>query len=150
MMPPKDEWGPGPWQDEPDRAEWRHAGLPCLVKRSPGGGNWCGYVAVPPGHPCHGAGYDDPEVEVHGGLTYAGLCDGQEGGGICHVPRAGEPAEVWWLGFDCHHCYDFAPQYAAYFAAIGRSSCPDEVYRDLAYVTAETNSLAEQLAEMAS
>jgi len=147
----KSEWGPGPWQDEPDRVEWRHAGLPCLVRRSPMGGNWCGYVAVPPGHPLHGADYDTPGVDVHGGLTYAAACDGSEGVGICHVPREGEPADVWWLAFDCHHLWDIAPCFLAEMARIGipQHRHGHEVYRDLAYVTAETNRLADQLAELA-
>jgi len=145
---PKSEWGDGPWQTEPDRVEWRHAGLPCLIRRSPGvTGVWCGYVAVPPGHPAHGAGYDDVAVDVHGGLTYAGDCDGDEGVGICHVPRPGEPADVYWLGFDCGHAFDICPALEARYRDLATR---DQVYRDLAYVTAETESLAEQLAEMAA
>lgn len=27
----KSSWGDGPWQQEPDRAEWTHRGLPCLA-----------------------------------------------------------------------------------------------------------------------
>lgn len=37
----KSAWGPGPWQDEPDRVEWEHAGLPCLMVRSRDLGQWC-------------------------------------------------------------------------------------------------------------
>lgn len=29
----KSGWGPGPWQDEPDRKEWTHAGFDCLIVR---------------------------------------------------------------------------------------------------------------------
>lgn len=86
----KSDWGAGPWQDEPDRVEWDHAGLPCLAARSPTGGNWCGYAAVPPGHPLHGQDYNAVDVDVHGGLTYADRC----GGHICHVPKPGEPEDV--------------------------------------------------------
>jgi hypothetical protein len=50
---PKSSWGPGPWQDEPDRLEWTHAGLYCLMIRNDLG-SWCGYVGVPPEHPLHG------------------------------------------------------------------------------------------------
>ncbi len=47
----KSEWGPGPWQDEPDKAQWLDAGsrLPCLIVRGPVGA-LCGYVGLPPGH----------------------------------------------------------------------------------------------------
>ena len=103
----KTAWGAGPWQAEPDRKEWKDpaTGLPCLAHRNEGDGNWCGYVAVAPGHPAHGKDYDDVAADVHGGLTYAGKCSGH----ICHVPAPGEPDNVYWLGFDCHHWNDLAP-----------------------------------------
>lgn len=100
-------WRDGPWSSEPDRVEWRAHGLACLIVRNDSGA-LCGYVGVPPGHPWHGRDYCDDEldgVEVHGGLTYASPCSGP----ICHVARAGEPADVWWLGFDCIHAGDYAP-----------------------------------------
>lgn len=151
---PKSEWGPGPWQNEPDREEWRHAGLPCLIVRGPWGA-LCGYVGVPPEHPAHGidggtwAGSARIPVEVHGGLTYGAPC--QVGGEICHVAREGEP-EPFWLGFDCAHSGDLMPGMVALERREGLSShrvtaamWPVE-YRDIAYVRAETNRLAEQLA----
>jgi hypothetical protein len=52
------QWGVGPWDDEKDRYEWESEGLACLALRAEMG-NWCGYVAVPPGHPWHGVGYGD-------------------------------------------------------------------------------------------
>lgn len=58
----------GPWKGEPDRVDFEHAGLPCLLKRSEDMGNWCGYVAVPPGHPLHGKDYAAADVDVHGGV----------------------------------------------------------------------------------
>lgn len=148
----KTEWGPGPWQDEPDRVFWRHSpsGFPCLAKRGPSG-SWCGYVAVPPGHPAHEATYDGLEVEVHGGLTYAEHCDGNEGTGICHVPAEGEPDNVWWLGFDCAHYNDFSPGTAALMRSLGSHSplLDGGTYRDLAYVRVEIERLACRLAEVA-
>lgn len=157
----KSEWGVGPWTTEPDRAEWRHAGLPCLAVRGPEfSGHWCGYVAVPPGHPLHGKGYSeiDHDLAVHGGLTYAHECAGH----VCHVPKPGEPADVWWFGFDCAHAGDLSPAYRAKYLTHGypfRSDPYDhakavaahdwtveDVYRTLDYVQAEANRLAEQLA----
>jgi len=108
------------------------------------GGNWCGYVAVPPGHPAHGKGYDDVDVRVHGGLTYTGLCSGH----ICHVPEPGEPDDVYWLGFDCHHCNDLAPAFHMRGKEIGCHGDPTDEYRDLEYVEAECASLAAQLHAM--
>lgn len=150
----KSTWGAGPWTEEPDRAEWKHAGLPCLALRNRHG-SWCGYVAVPPGHPLHGTDYDAVDVDVHGGLTYAAKCDGH----ICHVPQPGEPDDVWWLGFDCGHAGDFIPGIAAslreigfkepydHVAAVGASSFFVDAYRTLDYVRTETNRLAEQLVQ---
>jgi hypothetical protein len=185
-MTTKPQWGEGPWTAEPDREEFRHAGLACLLHRGQLGA-WCGYVAVPPGHMLHGKHYgaDVPELreawerrkqsdgdmtlgramnalsgrdkasaevlfDVHGGLTYSDSCQGK----ICHVPAPGEPDDVWWFGFDCGHLGDLTPSMAALrqnpvFPLSLREAPPRaEVYRDIAYVRAETQRLAEQLAEV--
>lgn len=134
----KTKFGPGPWQDEPDRVEFEHAGLPCLMKRNRFG-VWCGYAAVPPGHPLHGRSMSTPKVSVHGGLTYASACDGD----ICHVPKPGESDDVWWYGFDCAHGDDLTPDLHLRFPEL--DSFNGE-YRDQAYVEFEVRSLAEQLA----
>jgi hypothetical protein len=86
-------WPAGPWLDEPDREEFEHKGLPCILARSPVTGAWCGYVGLAPGHPCHKKGFagvdtdDVDRLEVHGGITFAQECCGC----VCHVPKAGEP-----------------------------------------------------------
>jgi hypothetical protein len=142
-------YGPGPWVGEPDRLEWRHRGVPCLMVRNMEIGNWCGYAAVPPGHPWHGKDTDEFEdairVEVHWGLTYADACAGD----ICHVPLPGEPGDVWWLGFDCAHAFDATPFTAKLRAdqGFGFRSAADagEVYRDVAYVRAQCEQLADQV-----
>lgn len=153
----KSEWYRGPWDEEPDRVEWRFHGTPrfaLLIVRGPSGG-LCGYVGLPPGHPFHGAreygAYSRLDLDVHGGLTFGGAC--QEGGHICHVPRAGESPDVTWLGFDCAHCYDYSSMsMRKYDEREGRSSfAPSwhESYRDLHYVRREVESLAEQCARVA-
>lgn len=89
------------------------------------------------------------QVSVHGGLTYSAGC--QENGPICHTPAPGEPDNVWWFGFDCAHYMDLAPGLRAQLRTLpGLGHDPDEVhkedvYRDLAYVEAEVERLAEQL-----
>ena len=146
----KSTWGPGPWQQEPDRIEWRSHGLPCLIVRAGSHGALCGYVGVPEGHPYHGAeGFsgEPTELDVHGGITYGAPC--QAGGKICHVPQPGESDHVWWLGFDCSHYMDHQPGRAAYWRERGMG-------RDLGYeggiywtvddVRAEVERLAEQIA----
>lgn len=146
-------YGDGPWRDEPDRDEWRDpaTGLPCLIVRGPVFGQWCGYVAVPPGHPLHGTDKDDMPDEVqcvaHEGVTYASACqEGAEGTGICHVPQPGEPPDVWWIGFDCMHFGDLVP---GMLASIGYSF-PGDVYRDVNYVKTVCTSLADVLGRIGS
>jgi hypothetical protein len=104
--PPRSEWGPGPWMVEPDLVEWRAAGIPypLLIVRGDLGA-LCGYVGVPPGHPCYG-----PESTIGPNsedITASGP------GGELHVATAG-PSDLWWLGFDCISLpYEFAPKMAA-------------------------------------
>ena len=87
----KSKWGDGPWLTEPDHLEFKHSGLSCYLHRMEMG-HWCGYVAVPAGHPMHGMDYNHVNANVHGGLTYG----------------RGEPP-LWWFGFDCAHHNDYLP-----------------------------------------
>jgi hypothetical protein len=155
----KSTWGAGPWQDEPDRVDFVAHGFACLALRHPNCGHWCGYVGVPREHPAYGKGYDDLYFEVHGGLTYAHVCDRM----ICHVPAPGMPEDVWWLGFDFAHGFDLSPGMEARERELARTSrergliktaelfereIPAEmrgVYRALPYVRSEIESLAQQL-----
>jgi len=113
----KSKWGDGPWQDEPDKMQWKDGttGLACLIKRNMTGA-LCGYVGVPASHPFHSRDYDIDGVlslDMHGGATYAALCSpgADPAHGICHVPDAGEPEKLWWIGFDCGHYGDFTPSF---------------------------------------
>jgi hypothetical protein len=101
----------------------------CIIVRNTSGNmSWlCGYIALPPGHPWHGLGYDDVDATVHGGLTFASPAD------ECHF--AGVPVESWVLGFDCAHYGD---------GMFGEASPRGE-----AYVTSELANLSAQ-AEAAS
>lgn len=145
----KSTWGDGPWQDEPDKAQWvdEATGLPCLAVRSEMSGSLCGYVGVSDGHPLFNAGYNDcsrtppcePEkgslhawcdhsprslLSVHGGITFTGPCHdtgGDESIGVCHQPGEGEGGNVFWLGFDTAHASDWSP---------GMKARMDKVYRD--------------------
>lgn len=138
----KSSWGPGPWQTEPDRVEFEAEGYPCLITRHQTLGTLCGYVAVPPGHPLHGKDpFDDRlSLNAHGGVNYGSLCSGH----ICHVPKPGEPDDVWWFGFDCGHAGDLSPgtQITSFFPL------NDQVYRDIAYVRGQCEWLAHQLKEL--
>lgn len=132
-------WPRGPWDDEPNRVDFRAHGLPCFLLRSNTTGTWCGYAGLPAG----GAMIEPDSLAVHGGVTYSGRCDPP----ICHVPEPGESDDVFWYGFDCAHAFDLAP-------GLGRPCFVEELmrlegckYRDVAYARAETEALAAQLAE---
>lgn len=159
----KSTWSEGPWQTEPDKMQWTDeaTGLPCLAKRNQGGA-LCGYVGVPGGHPWYRKDYDDIDLPlgVHGGLTYADHCQEEAGEaeGICHIPGPGEPDDVWWLGFDCAHCYDLSPATNARlrrynpgweerWKTLTLNAGVEETYRDLVYVQAQCRSLAQQIAD---
>jgi hypothetical protein len=160
----KSAWGDGPWQSEPDRVDWIHTGLACLALRHPDHGHWCGYVGVPREHPLYGSKWEDGlPLDCHGGVNYAAPCDGSD---ICHVPAAGMPDDVWWFGSDFGHIRDLSPGCNARlrealaaspdapWASVFRRELegePDflrEVYRELPYVRAEVERLAEQLAAL--
>lgn len=57
--PPKSEWGPGPWQDEPDEKYWTDAvtRLDCCILRAQVTGSLCGYVGVDQSHPAFELSY---------------------------------------------------------------------------------------------
>lgn len=106
-------------------------------------GAWCGYAGVTRTHPWYGLGMDDVDVDVHGGLSYASVCDGH----ICHVPKSGEPEDVWWFGFDCLHAFDLAP---GLVRLMPENDLGDEMYRDMEFAREETVRLAGQLAAATS
>lgn len=72
----KSDWGNGPWLGEPDKKQWTDeaTGYPCMAVRATVTGSLCGYVGVPESHPAFRKHYNDVDVNVHGGLTYADRC----------------------------------------------------------------------------
>lgn len=135
---PREEWGPGPWQDEPDLVRWTtRAGLRGLIWRAPVTGSLCGYAELKAEHPYFAKRYERLEMalDVHGDLTFSGSFE----------PEALRSAlgaigtdwlDSWWLGFDCGHCFDLMPalnavlvdlrhpRHWARYAAEGRSPPP--------------------------
>lgn len=115
------DWPPA----ESVRRNWTAHGLKCSVAQ---GYMLCGYVHVPEGHPAERGGYDDVEVDVHGGLTFR--CKAKEGGS--------------WFGFDTSHFDDWQPGVPGVtLDRPGRIWTEDDV-------AAETERLAGQLAAMKS
>lgn len=128
--------------------EWEHAGLKCAVVMQQEAGIRCGYVRVPPSHLMYGTPYDEVDVQVHGGLTFAE----QE-------PCIEDDGQGWWFGFDCGHAHDLRndpdvdistfPAERRYGIEIERRIDMHRFgarYRSQAYVERETEHLAEQLA----
>jgi hypothetical protein len=147
----KSTWGDGPWQNEPDRVDWVHAGFACLALRHPSHGHWCGYVGVPREHPAYGKPYDEVDAPFHWDLNYAAPCEGA----ICHVPEPGMPDDVWWLGGDFGHMLDLSPGREARLREVQKTAAElqiaeafREVYRDLSCVQSVVNECAEALAAM--
>jgi hypothetical protein len=151
----KSAWGPGPWQDEPDKEQFSDeaTGLPCLILRNRRGA-LCGYVGVTEGHPWFKQGCEDIRINgvravVHSGdgVTYTDFCqEGPEAETICHVPAPGEPDRVWWLGFHCAGTWDISPGDDARmlrdYGELIRMG--DEEYRTVGYVRDQCALLALQ------
>lgn len=138
----------GPWKKEPNRIEFEHMGLPCLMIRHAGLLHWCGYVGIPKTHKYYGKGYSEiPDMDVHGGLTYAEKCHGH----ICHITKDND--DLWWFGFDCAHHQDLIPYMQKHENEIPRIAKSlynlDSIYRNASYVISEARSLAEQLKKAA-
>lgn len=127
------DWGP--WKDEPNRVNWVYKDMDCMMVRHARSLHWCGYVGLPETHLYHGKSYGEIEntmdVSVHGGLTYADACNHT----VCHITDKAD--NTWWLGFDCAHTGDVCPTHERIFMS-------DGYYKDLRYVKAETERLADQ------
>jgi hypothetical protein len=153
--------GPGPWSDEPDKAQWidERTGFDALAVRSRMG-FWCGYVGLPPGHPWHGRDPDPddgPGLPIGGvSVDFGGYC--AEGGEdqqpvVCHVPEPGRPDRVWWLGWHNGHADDLAPTLDVSIRQIlsRAAALPDlstwGVYRPLTAVKAQVLLVAAQCAD---
>lgn len=151
-------WGAGPWSNEPDKIEWKdkETGMDCIIRRNAQMGFLCGYVAVGPQHPYFEKEYDDIDIDVHGGLTYAAACDGDPDNGVCHPSENGDHA--WWFGFDCGHARDLTPgtretvfnicnmMESSLFSGTDLTRECDQ-YRDVSYVKQQCEQLAKQLYE---
>lgn len=74
--------------------------------------------------------------DVHGGLTYSGR-------GITGLPET----ESWWFGFDTSHSGDLWPE-PRWPSAKYHDGYREGTYRNEAYVRAECERLAEQLAAL--
>ena len=77
----KKDLPPGPWHNEPDEVfDLVYSGLPAFICRHLSMFTLNGYVGVPKTHPFWGKHYDNVNVQIHGGLTFAN--EGVEGWNI--------------------------------------------------------------------
>lgn len=120
-------------------AKGEHLGFEWEVTNN-GIGYRCGYVRVPLGHPWHGKDYDDIDVEVHGGLTFA------EMDADCH--KGGED-NAYWVGFDCAHYMDAPDPTLDPYRSRGSEPWDMGEIRSTEYVADECRSLCEQAARAA-
>lgn len=104
-------WGPGEWVNEPDSFCFEHEGFRCQGVRTAvwegwegnhlSGGNWCGYVSIPPCHPWHEKTWNEIGnlVDCHWGVTYWEPIKQEDGSTNLLV------------GFDCAHSGDLIPSF---------------------------------------
>lgn len=141
---PREHWGRGAWEDEPDLVEWAGQGdNRCIIRRNSMFGVFCGYLGVPPGHRWHGVPYEQLEhVQVHGQLTFSAPRSPSP------YARQNDPQDLWWLGFDCGHGLDYSPALmVAYRDLRGYDGLPGPLrprYRDLAFVLGDVFDLEAQ------
>ena len=127
---------------EPNFEIFEHRGLKCMIKRHFQYGSLNGYVGVARDSRFFGKNYDEidemlPDLSVHGGITFADYWDEQND-------------NLWYIGFDCGHAYDYQPMYKLMFQFVKdfpKSPTLDreEQYRDIEYVRTEVRALADQL-----
>ena len=106
---------------------------PCMALRSqipiPGGLFWwCGYVAIPKGHPLLGIDLQNkkfPDLRSRGGITFTGF---------------GDDGETWLVGFDCAHAGDLE---------LGEGPIQTKASINLEYVKRQCSKLAAQLHALA-
>ncbi len=161
------EWGPGPWDNEPDELSWQdeRTGLKCKLWRHPNWGQLNGYVGVQPGHALFGWDYhDDIKLDpkfMHGSLdeismfslfTYdkEALDNGTMPIDIALKVHGGvtftaEEDGLWWFGFDCGHAFDLSPGTQAYYRKARLGVDRHQTYRDVNYVKQQCADLAFQL-----
>jgi hypothetical protein len=120
--------------------EWKYKGYRCYVYKAetPSMEHHNGYVVLPPEHQDHGKDYDDIDVRVHGGLTYAENGD--------HVATHDYPGkqESCTIGFDCAHLYDATHPDGSFCGVPQDDEYPNHYWTE-EEVAAEVEQLVDQL-----
>jgi len=117
------------WETEPDKVEFEYKGFKCLILRHPTLLHLNGYVGLTENHQYYGKDCSKIDIDVHGGLTFAEMGDGENW-----------PKGYYWIGFDTGHCTDYSPGMEK---IINRGT--NEIYKNIDYVTNEVKKLVDQL-----
>jgi len=102
-----------------------------VITRHPNMGFLRGYLRLPPSNRFHGKGYDEIDVDVHGGLTFFHHSLNID------MNRWDENTGGWWIGFDCGHFMDTIPNYKKFDR--------DSTYKNIWYVVRELERLYKQV-----
>ena len=86
-------------EKEGDELLWNHTCsngviIECSIHRN-GVKALCGYITLSPDNKLYGVGYDDLDLQAHGGLTYNSYDNNNN----------------WVIGFDCAHYQDLSPYF---------------------------------------
>lgn len=111
-------------------------------------GHRCGYIGVPKEHKYYGVDYDDIDIDIHGGWTYAS--------GNNEYPVKSD--DLWWIGFDCGHYNDgkdfelikalATPEEYAHFVTMEKMFPTGGEVRTVEYVEQELRNAVKQLKEL--
>jgi hypothetical protein len=123
------------WEDEPNFKKWTYKGYTCMIRRGPVGA-LCGYVGLKKGHRLYGKYYNEDKelenIDCHGGLTFSGEWDELQD-------------DLWYIGFDCAHAFDFIPGLMTMHESTYLPMMEEATYRDFDYVTKECEKIVDQL-----
>lgn len=154
-------FGEGEWMSEPDHMEFEYREIECYILRN-FTGSLCGYVTVPNGHEWEGKDYDDIKCEIHGGLTFGYYNIYLQRPYRMNDRKIDKKSYV--VGFDCAHSMDIDPAVDKMMKeARGRTDKSEAferalkirekllgttfrpTYKNIAFVTAEIESLVDQM-----
>lgn len=116
-------------EEEGNRKEIEYRGVKGLILRvSPDNlGHLCGYVRIEEDV----QGYYHLDLEVHGGVTFSGQLEGEEG---------------YWVGFDCAHAGDITPMADEGFNVILAGE--GYTYKNMDYVENQIENMIDQILDV--
>lgn len=150
------------WETEPDLVSLVHGKYHLVIWRHDEFGQLNGYVGVRHSHPCYGKDMHNRSISnlyVHGGITFTEK-----------LIRDGFKKNLWYIGFDTAHAFDYAPRLErikdemresgdpfmemidnlfSNFSNVVQMPMGKNLYKDIDFVSKEVVSLQEQLVAIA-